>query len=144
MLMSTRLTETDEITGADVVRIRKDRGLTQDELALRAGVSTGTLDRFEKSKSRTMPLQRQAIVRAAQDALEELSEARRGGSTPADAVSSIIRSRGEAPSDLFREFAAKMAKRSVNEQWVMAEAFAIALQMLSGAREGSSGEPQNE
>lgn len=71
--------------------------------------------------------------------LDRLRQVKAAGASPSGAVKDIIESRGETPSDMFREFAARMEQKPVDQQWVMAEAFAITLQMLYGAREGSPG-----
>lgn len=126
--------------GQQIRAIRRRTGLSQADLATKAGLSRSSVARAEKDDETLHP----ATIARVRAAVEELSRSRTAGATPADAVRGIIESSGETPSDLFREFAARMATRSVSEQWAMAEAFAVTLQMLSGVREGLPGGSRKE
>jgi len=120
-------------------RLRTERrrlGLTQAAVAEAARLSRNTIIRAEGNDESLHP----ATLKQVSDALEALAESRAKGVSAKDAVRDIITSSGETPSDLFREFAAKMERRPINEQWLMAESFAIAM----AARAGVQGEPLRE
>ena len=47
-----------------LARLRRERGLTQDDLAYRAGVSKGTIGKIETGRQRARPSTRRKLCRA--------------------------------------------------------------------------------
>ncbi len=61
-MLDTHMT-TDELTGPEARRLREEKlSWSRQRLAKAAGMSTGTLERFETSQGRTLPANRDAIL----------------------------------------------------------------------------------
>lgn len=65
----------DPALGQAVRRLREDRGLTQEELASRAGTTFGTVSRLESAKSSPAWATVRAIATALNATLRQLADA---------------------------------------------------------------------